>query len=214
MGSEDLHKGKVNADLLASHIHGVHEVFSTTVGEGFQGRLVDRQLGEVLPAVSDDPVLVIALAAGKVEHEAFAADGFYEVGEACGLKAAFAENPRGDDDMRGACIEPAGGVVGIHASAELESAGKRSESFASGGFIAWAKLDDMAAAQVILAIQLSVPRGGVVGNKVGLRALVRKRTADNLFHPSLMQIDTGPKHRGKIEGERPMTNAKIPFRLG
>jgi hypothetical protein len=54
----------------------------------------------------------------------------------------------------------------------------------------------------------------VVGNKVGLRALSRKGATDNLFHSSLMQIDTGSKHRGKIEGERPMTNVKIPVRLG
>ena len=93
MGGEILHKGKVNAGLLAFHIHGVHEVFSTTVGEGFQGRLVDRQLGELLPAVDDDPVFVVALAAGKVEHEAFAADGFHEASEACSIKTAFAENP-------------------------------------------------------------------------------------------------------------------------
>ena len=172
MVGEDLHKGKVNAGLLAFHIYGVHEVFSTTVGEGFQGGLVDGQLGEGLPAVGDDPVLAVALAAGEVEHEAFAADGFHEIGEACGIKTAFTENPRGDDDMRGACIEPAGGVVGIHTSAELESAGKRSEGFARGGFIVGAKLDDMATSQVILAIQLGVPRGGSVGNKVGLCALV------------------------------------------
>ena len=115
--------------------------------------------------------------------------------------------------MRGAGIEPVRGVVGIYASAELKSTGKRSEGCACGVFIAGAKLDDMAASQIILTIQLSVPRGGVVGNKVGLRALIRKGAADNLFHLSLMQIDTGSKHRGKIEGERPMTNIKIPVRL-
>ena len=93
MGGEDLHEGKVNAGLVAFHIHGVHEVFSTTVGEGFQGGLVDGQLGEVLPAVGDDPVLVVALAAGKVEHEVFTADGFHEVSEACGIKTAFTEYP-------------------------------------------------------------------------------------------------------------------------
>ncbi len=116
--------------------------------------------------------------------------------------------------MRGACIEPVGGVVGIHASAELEPAGEGGKGFARGGFIVGAKLDDMATSQVILAIQLGVPRGRAVGNKVGLRALIRKGAADNLFHPSLMQIDTGSKHRGKIEGERPMTNVKIPVCLG
>ena len=93
MGGEDLHKGKVNAGLLAFHIHGVHEEFSTTVGEGFQGGLVDGELGEVLPAVGNDPVLVVALATGKVEHEAFAADGFHKVSKTCVIKTAFAENP-------------------------------------------------------------------------------------------------------------------------
>ena len=132
-------------------------------------------------------------------------------GEAFGIKPTFAKNPRGDDDMRGTCIEPAGGVVGIHASAELESAGEGGKGFARGGFIAGTKLDDMPATQVVLAIQLRVPRGGAVGNKVGLRTLIRKRAADNLFHSSLMQIDAGSKHGGKIRGERPMTNVKIMF---
>ena len=160
---------------MAFHIHGVHEVFSTTVGEGFQGRLVDGQLGEVLPAVGDHPVLAIALAAGEVEHEAFAADGFYERGEAFGIETTFAENPRGDDDLRRAGIEPAGGVIGIHAAAELESAGEGGKGFARSGFIAEAKLDDMPATQVVLAIQLRVPRGDErrnVPTATGTRGLV------------------------------------------
>ena len=197
-----MHEGEVDAGLLALDVDGVHEVFGATGGKGFQGGFVDGHFGEVLPAIGDDPVLAIALAAGKVEHKAFAADGFYERGKAVGIEAAFAKYPRSDDDVRGTGIEPTSSVIGIHAAAELEAAGECSEGFARGGFIAGAQLDDVAAAQVILAIQLGVPRSGAVGNKVGLRPFraIRKRAADNLFHPTFVQIDAGAEHGGRVRG--------------
>ena len=202
MGSEGLHESEVDAGLLALDIDGVHKVFSATGGKGFQGGFVDGHFGEILPAIGDNPILAVALAAGKIEHKAFAADSFYQHGKPVGIEATFAEYPRGDDDVRGAGIKPTSSVIGIHAAAELETAGENGEGFARSDFIAGAKLDDVAAAQVILAIQLGVPRSRAVGNKVGLRPFraIRKRAADNLFHPTLVQIDAGAEHDGRLRG--------------
>ena len=202
MGSEGLHESEVDAGLLALDIDGVHKVFGATGGKGFQGGFVDGHFGEILPAIGDNPILAVALAAGKIEHKSFAADGFYQHGKPVGIEATFAEYPRGDDDVRGTGIEPTSSVIDIHAAAKLETAGERGEGFARGGFIAGAKLDDMAAAQVILAIQLGVPRSRAVGNKVGLRPFraIRKRAADNLFYPTLVQIDAGAEHNGRVKG--------------
>ena len=200
MGGESLHEGEVDAGLLAFHIDGVHEVFGATGGESFQRGLVDGQFSKILPAIGDHPILAVALAAGKIEHEAFAANGFYERGKAFGIEAAFAENPRGDDDVRRAGIEPTGGVIGIHAAAELEAVRKCGKGFARRRLIAGAKLNDVTAAQVVLAIQLGVPGSGTVRNKVSLRPFRRigKRAADNLFHPSFVQINAGAEHGGRV----------------
>ena len=93
MSGEGLHESEVDSGLLALDVDGVHEVFSATDGEGFQGGFVHGQFGEVLPAIGDHPVLAVALAAGKIKHEALAANGFYQSGKAFGIEAAFAENP-------------------------------------------------------------------------------------------------------------------------
>ena len=63
-----------------------------------------------------------------------------------------------------------------------------------------------------MAVQLGIPRGGLVGDEIGLQRLSRisERAAYNLFHLTFMQINAGSEHGATIMEEWAMTNAKSP----
>ena len=210
VGGNRLHESEVDAGLFALNIDGMDEKFRTVRGEFFKRGFVYGQLGEILPAVSDDPVLAVALTTGKVQHKAFAPDRFDKGSKPIFIQLAFAENPGSNNNMRGTRINPSGSVLLFDAATKLEPPGKGCQCLAGRSIVAGTKLDDMAAPKVILPVECGVPRGWPVRYKIGLRLfpITGKCTADNLLYLSFMQVNAGPKH--KEENRRPRINFQCP----
>lgn len=76
-------------------------------------------MGEGLPAVGDDMVLVVAKTAAEVEDGVLFSDGCFEVVEFLRVELTVGEKPGGENDFAGAGVEPLGGVLGGDAAADL-----------------------------------------------------------------------------------------------
>lgn len=200
---EFLDEGDINAGAEAFDIDGMDEEFGAEVGEGFEGMGSQAQFGEVLPAVGNDPVLVVAQAAAEVEDDPGATDEAFQFAEAIPIDPALAEDPGGDDDVGSAGIEPGAGIVGMDAAAELEATGPGAEGFAGGGFVAGPEGNDVAAIELVLAIEVGEPGGGLIGFKAGTDALtgIGEGATHDLDDSSTAEIDAGSEHGGKLRGQ-------------
>lgn len=63
------HQLVVNAQLQALHVHAVHQELVAAGRQLRQAGLAEREAAEALPAVGDNPVLPIPLAAAQVEDQ-------------------------------------------------------------------------------------------------------------------------------------------------
>ena len=170
------------------------------LAEGFQCLTVHFEFGEFLPAIRDDEVFAIALAATEIEHETFAANRHDKTGETIPIHAAFAKNPRRDDDVRGTDIKPCAGVVEIHAAAELQSAGIRAERGAGLSLAAGAEQDDVTAGESVAFVEFGKPTRGPVGNKICAEqpGRVVQAAADDLLDAALMKINARTEHDARL----------------
>ena len=104
--------------------------------------------------------------------------------------------------MRRAGVQPALGVLEVHAAAEMQSAGKRGQRFGRGCLVARSQLDDMAALQPIPSIQFREPGRGTLGHKIRAqpRAVIAQTAADDLLDLAFMQVDARTKHAANVDG--------------
>ena len=126
-------------------------------------------------------------------------------------KFAVAKQPRGNDHVRRPGVDPPGGVVRRDAAADLQAARPGGECLAGGIVIALAKLDHVAAAQVVATVQLRIPSGRFFRDEVGAQGArpgVVDGAPDDLFHPAFMQVNARPEHAASV---RPLGQA-VEFR--
>jgi hypothetical protein len=76
----------------------------------------------------------------------------------------------------------------------MESAGIRRQRGAGLGFVAGTELDDVTTAQIVAPVKFGEPRGGLHGDKIGARAGVAERAADDLLYLAFMQVNARSKH--------------------
>ena len=133
----------------------------------------------------------------EVEHKPAPADGGDQLGQPVPIHAPLAKGPGGDNDVRSTGLQPARGVVEIHAAAEVQTTGIRRQCRPRRRVIARAELNDMAAFQAVAPVEFGEPRGGFFGDKIRAqtRAAFTERAADDLLHLAFMQINAGTKHR-------------------
>lgn len=193
---EFLYKVLVNAAAEAFDINGVDEEFVAELSHFGKDFTTQSDIGELLPAVGNDEVLIVAFAATEVEDEALFADFGDQIVEAIPFDAAVAENPGGDDDVGSAGVEVALGIVEVYSAAELEPARVGAEGFERGGFVARAEHDDVTAAELVGFVEIGEPGAGFLGNEIGAELVGIQAAADNLFHATFVEVDTGPKHAG------------------
>ena len=93
------------------------------------------------------------------------------------VKFAVAKQPRGDDHVRRPGVDPPGGVVRRDAAADLQPARPGGECLAGSIVVALAKLDHVAAAQVVATVQLRIPSGRFFRDEVGAQG-IRPRVVD------------------------------------
>jgi hypothetical protein len=124
------------------------------------------------------------------------ADFCDELIEAIPFDLAVAEDPGSDDDVGGAGLEVFGGVIDVHAAAELEAAGISAECFEGGLFVARAEHDDVTATKGVAPIEFGEPARGLLGNKIRAEGLSVEAAADDLLHATFMEVDARSKHSG------------------
>ena len=103
--------------------------------------------------------------------------------------------------MRRPGIDPPGSVVRRDAAADLQSARPGGERVAGGFVVALAKLDHVAASQIVAPVQFRKPSGRFIGDEVGaqgIRPRVVDRAPDDLFHPAFMQVNARPEHAASV----------------
>ncbi len=88
--------------------------------------------------------------------------------------------------------EPA--FVGVDAPADLQPVGKRFQRLPGRDAVAGPEHDDVAAAQVVAAIELREPRRRALRDEVGFQAGVAERAADDLLHLAFVQVNAGTEH--------------------
>ena len=98
--------------------------------------------------------------------------------------------------MRSARLQPCARVVEVDPAADLQAAGIGCQGRSGFGFVARAQHDHVPALQAVAPVQLGIPGGWAVGDKVRLQPsrLGAQGAADDLLHLSLMQINAGTKH--------------------
>ena len=211
--ASQLHQALVDPLSEPFDIDAVNEEFVAPLGQAAQRVGVHAQLGEGLPAIGHDEVLVAAPPATQSRARAAAwptrlakllrADRFIEF--------AVAKQPRGNDHVRRPGVDPPGGVVGRDAAADLQSARPGGECLAGGIVIALAQLDHVAAAQVVATVQLRIPSGRFFRDEVGAQGArpgVVDGAPDDLFHPAFMQVNARSEHAASV---RPLGQA-VEFR--
>ena len=97
----------------------MNEKFVTMFGELAEGDGIDSELGEGLPAIGYDEVIVAAPPATQVQHEPRLANRLAKLFESGLVKFAITKQPRGDDDVRRPGVDPLSGVVRRDAAADL-----------------------------------------------------------------------------------------------
>lgn len=121
------------------------------------------------------------------------------------VELAVAEDPRGDDDVRRAGVEPAAGVVEVHTAAEVQAAGKGRERRTRRFFVASTKLDDVPARELVALVEFREPRRGPFAHEVGAQArpAVLQRAADDLLHLAFVQVNAGTEHARSLKLQAP-----------
>ncbi len=200
--SDFLDQPDIDAGAEAFDIDGVDEELGAEGGEGMEGIGTEGDFGEVLPAVGDHPVLSVAEATAEVEDDAGSTDETLEGVETIPIDPALMKDPGGDDDVGCTGIEPGTGIVGMDTAAVLEAAGPGAEGLVGGGFVAGAEGDDMAALELVLAIELGEPGWGLIGFEAGADALtgIGEGTTHDLDDASTAEIDAGSEHGVKLRG--------------
>ena len=94
--------------------------------------------------------------------------------------------------MGGAEIEPPCGILGCNAAAKLHPARPGGKGLFGGMIVARPQLDDVAAREIIGAVEFGKPGGRLFRDKIGgdgLRLAVVQGRTDNLLHHPVMEID-------------------------
>ena len=98
--------------------------------------------------------------------------------------------------MRSARVQPCARVVEVDPAADLQAAGISPQRRSRFSLVARAEHDDVPALQAVALVQLGVPGGRPIGDKVRLQPsrLGPERAADDLLHFALMQVNARTKH--------------------
>ena len=76
--------------------------------------------------------------------------------------------------------------LGGDATADLEPARKRPESFQTCGLVAWTEHNDVPTAERITPVEFREPGAGLFRNKVGAQFLCIEAAANDLLYPAFM----------------------------
>jgi hypothetical protein len=182
----------VDARAEALDISGVDEELAAVFREAVQGVRGDAERSDGLPAIHGDGPARGETAATEIEHEFILTDSVFELQElALAEDAIRREQARRDDDVTGASVDPLLRVIDIHAPTDLETARPSGQGTASGLIITRAELNDVAARQVILLVEASVPSGIAVRDKVRAEMVTRvgEATTDDLFDLAVVEVN-------------------------
>lgn len=191
--TEHLHKRLFDTRLMPFYIDAMHQKFIALASQLLQGLRSHTDIGKSLPAIRDNPVLAIALAAAQVEHKTRLANPSEQRIKPRLIDLTVTKDKGRDDDMASARVQVAGRIVQIHPAAHLQPPGIRRERRQRRILIPRPECNDMPASQSILPIQFCELRRRAVSRKIRLnsRAIaVRQRTADNLHDTAIFEIYT------------------------
>ena len=99
--------------------------------------------------------------------------------------------------MRRPDFNPSGRVLCCDAATDLQTFRPAGEHLVGGIVVALAQLDHVAAAQVVVPVQIREPSWRFFGDEVGtkgIRLCIVDGASDDLFHPAFMQVNARPEH--------------------
>src|SRR5439155_17827178 len=111
--------------------------------------------------------------------------------------------------MRCACVEPEARIFRMDPSADLQPAWISLQSRFGFRIVTRSQHDYVAAFQLVVPVNGSIPCGRSVRYKIGPQSLgCAQSAADDLLYFSLVQIDAGTKHTAKLRGACESSSAK------
>ena len=111
-----------NAVRFALDIDCVDKELIAVGREPVEDFAAELQIGELLPPVRYDIVVLSSFSAGQVKYDALLSDRFNKLVKVIEIDCAVLENIRSHYNMRSAVFKIFGGIIGIDSSAYLKSA--------------------------------------------------------------------------------------------
>src|SRR5579864_3568344 len=121
------------------------------------------------------------------------------------------KNPRRDDDVGSAGIQPCPGVIEVDPTAKLQSFRVGLQSGARLSLVSRTKQDHMTAFKSITFVQPGIPRCRPVSDEIYLQIarLAFQRAAHELFHLAFVEVNAWTKHYPSVRTSRGNSNCNL-----